>query len=91
MHLTFSQAVSLPGAVLPAGEYRFEALRPDIVRVSSRDGRRVLYTGFTHSVRRPDGLARDVFVSVGEAPAGEPLPITRWYPENRARGHQFIW
>lgn len=91
MHLTFSQAVSLPGAVLPAGVYTFEALRPDLVRVTSRDGRRVFYTGFTHSVPRPAGLGRDVSVTLGEAPAGQPLPISRWYPEQRGRGHQFIW
>ena len=90
-HLTFSQAVSLPGVVLPAGVYTFEAIRPDIVRVSSRDGQRVLYTGFTHRVAKPKGLGRDVLVSFGEARRGEPMPITRWYPELRAAGHAFIW
>src|SRR5688572_9768318 len=59
-HLTFSGAVSIPGAVLPAGTYTFEALKADVVRVSSRDGLRVFYTGFTHQVPRPNMLGRDV-------------------------------
>jgi hypothetical protein len=90
-HLTFNRAVSLPGAVLQPGAYTFEALRPDLVRVSSRDGLRVLYTGFTYRVPRPAGLARDAFVSFGEAPRGEPMPIREWYPVARGLGHQFIW
>jgi hypothetical protein len=91
MHLTFDQAVGLPGAVLPAGQYTFEAIRPDIVRVSSRDGLRVFYTGFTHRVNRPRTLSRDALVSLGEAPVGQPRPITVWYPEWRSTGHQFIY
>jgi hypothetical protein len=91
MHLTFDQAVGLPGAVLPAGRYTFEAIRPDIVRVSSRDGLRVFYTGFTHRVNRPRTLSRDALVSLGEAPVGQPRPITVWYPEWRSTGHQFIY
>lgn len=89
-YLTFNAPVSLPGVVLQPGVYTFEALRPDIVRVSSRDGLRVMYTGFTHAVPRPSTLSDHVFVTLGEAPAGQPIPITKWYPE-RGMGHQFIW
>ena len=90
-HLTFDQPVGVPGAVLPAGQYTFQAIRPDIVRVSSRDGRRVFYTGFTDRVRRPAALGRDVMVSLGESPSGQARPITVWYPEQTSLGHRFIY
>lgn len=90
-HLRFDQSVGLPGVELPAGAYTFEALRPDLVRVSTRDGLRVVYTGFTYPVRRPRSLGDDGLVSFAEARRGEPRPITRWYPASRGVGHQFIW
>jgi len=58
-HLTFSGAVALPGVTLAAGSYTFQAgpldTDPNIVRVLTRDGRRVLYQGFTTPVSRPGG------------------------------------
>jgi hypothetical protein len=90
-HLTFSAAVRLPAnTLLTPGSYTFEAgpqgNSPDIVRVKSRDGRRVLYTGFTTPVTRP---ARGPMVSFGEAPAGAPQPISVWYEGGATIGHQF--
>lgn len=91
-HLTFSGAVALPGVVLNAGSYTFEAgpqgIDNHVVRVSSRDGRRILFTGFTTLVTRPQG-SRGVMVSLGEAPAGQPKPIMAWYPAHSAIGYQF--
>src|SRR5262245_55516396 len=51
-HLTFPGPVGLPGLTLPAGSYTFQLipLHPDIVRVLSRDGSRVYFTGFTMRV-----------------------------------------
>jgi hypothetical protein len=90
-HLTFSGAVSLPGVTLAAGTYTFEAgpveTDPNIVRVLTRDGRRVLYTGFTTPVSRPAG--RVPAVMFGEARAGQPTPIRVWYPSGASIGHQF--
>jgi len=90
-YLTFSQAVSVPGVVLPAGQYTFEALRADIVRVSSRDRLRVFYTGYTDRVRRPETLKRDVSVAFAEAAAGQPKPIDVWYPEQASMGFRFLY
>jgi hypothetical protein len=89
-YITFGGAVSLPGVVLPPGKYTFEALRSDIVRVSSRDGRLVLFTGYTYRVPRPLDPARDLAVSFGEGAANAPPPISVWYPE-AGPGHQFIY
>jgi hypothetical protein len=89
-HLTFSGAVMLPGAVLTPGTYTFQAgpqgTSLDIVRVTTRDGRRILYTGFTTPVTRP---ARGPMVSFGEAPAGSAPPIAVWYEDGATLGHQF--
>jgi hypothetical protein len=90
-HLTFSGAVRLPGNILlTPGSYTFEAGPQgndlDIVRVMTRDGRRVMYTGFTTAVTRP---ARGPMVSFGEAPAGAPQPISVWYQDGGTNGHQF--
>jgi hypothetical protein len=90
-HLTFNTAVRLPGnTLLTPGSYTFEAgpqgNSMDIVRVTTRDGRRVLYTGFTTLTTRP---ARGPMVSFAEAPAGAPQPISVWYEDGAKIGHQF--
>lgn len=89
--LAFNSPVALPGTVLPAGTYVFEAIRPDIVRVSSRLGRRVHYTGFTRQVTRSGWRANGPHVSFAEAPRGEPVPIAVWYPAGEQNGHEFVY
>jgi ABC-type Fe3+ transport system permease subunit len=92
-HLTFSGPVALPGVVLAAGAYTFESgpagTNPDIVRVTSRNGQRLLFTGFTMRIARPAGSNR--VVSMGEAAAGEPTPIAAWYPIGMDTGHEFLY
>ena len=89
-HLTFSGSVRLPGAVLTPGTYTFEAgpsgTDRNIVRVITRDGRKVLFQGFTIPVSRP---SRGPIVSMGEASAGAPQPIAVWYEDSATSGHQF--
>ena len=77
-------------ALLTPGTYTFEAgpngTSRDIVRVTTRDGRRVLFMGFTTPVSRP---VRGPIVSLGEASAGAPQPIAVWYEDGATSGHQF--
>jgi hypothetical protein len=91
-HLTFSGVVSLPGVTLAPGTYTFEAGPQDtdrsVVRVLTRNGRTILFQGFTTPVSRPLASAAPVVV-FGEAPAGQPAPIRVWYPMQRRIGHQF--
>src|SRR5689334_17713043 len=53
---TFSRSVQIPGAALPAGTYLFELADPnhslDVVRVLSKDRKRVYLTAFTRPVER---------------------------------------
>jgi hypothetical protein len=90
-HLTFSGPVGLPGVTLPGGTYTFQEipLHPDIVRVLSRDGSRVYFTGFTMRVARPAGLSADQLVTVGEMARGVAPRITAWYPIGSSHGQQF--
>ena len=93
IELTFSKPVALPGVSLPAGTYVFERAAPngaiEVVRVSSRDGRSVYYTGFTELVNRPERNAPRI--TFGEAANGAPLPIKEWYPSFTHTGHRFLY
>ena len=93
--LTFNGPVALPGVILPAGAYIFEVANPDnslrVVRVSNRATGRVYFAGFTRLVARPVDLPADQLISFGEAPRGEAVPITVWYPSGRSQGQQFIY
>jgi hypothetical protein len=92
-HLTFSGPVSLPGVTLPRGTYTFEMipLHPDIVRVLSRDGSRVYFTGFTMRVGRPAGLSADRLVTLTEMPRGVAPRVEAWYPIGQSTGSRFIY
>jgi hypothetical protein len=89
-YLTFSSAVRLPGTVLTPGTYTFEAgpngTNANIVRVTTRNGQRQLFMGFTSPVSR---RSRGPAVALGEAPAGAPQPIAIWYEDGATIGHQF--
>jgi hypothetical protein len=88
-YLTTNRATALPGVVLPAGTYVFEAIggHPDIVRVTDRASRRVLYAGYTETIRRPDDATQPLVF--GESSKGEPLPIRVWFPAGSRSGHEF--
>ena len=92
-HLTFSGPVGLPGVILPGGTYTFEviALHPNIVRVLSRDGSQIYFTGFTWQVTRPAMLRADRLVTFGETPRGVAPRVNAWYPMGKSTGHQFIY
>ena len=94
-HVTFSGAVALPGVTLSAGTYTFELAPPsgglDVVRVTSRDGQRVFYTGFTQAVMRPAGLGSEDIVTFGEARQGQAPPIDAWFPVGSPTGRRFLY
>ena len=89
--LTFNRPVALPGVVLPAGTYSFDVAENtlDVVVVRNSAGTRVLYMGFTTLLQRPAGMSRNTAVTIGEAPANQAPPITRWYEIGQSIGHEF--
>lgn len=94
-YLTFSHAVALPGTELPAGTYIFERVtaytNANIVRVMSRDRKKVYLMDFTRLINRPAGSHVDSLVTLGEAARGEAPPILRWFPAGSDQGHEFIY
>jgi hypothetical protein len=92
-HLTFNGPVGLPGVTLPRGTYTFEliALDPHIVRVQSRDGSQVYFTGFVQQVDRPLGLASERAVTFAEMPRDVAPRIETWYPIGMAVGQKFVY
>jgi len=92
-HLTFSGPVGLPGVTLPGGTYTFELipLHPDIVRVLSRDGSSVYFTGFTRLVARPAALRTDRVVTLAETVPGVAPRIKVWYPIGEFTGQEFVY
>jgi hypothetical protein len=90
-HMTFNRAMALPGVVLAPGTYTFEVVEghADLVRVTDRTTNRVLYTGFTDVIRRPDRNNDRGAFALGEAPKGEPVPIQAWFPAWSRSGNGF--
>jgi hypothetical protein len=92
-YLTFSGAVAIPGAVLPAGTYIFEVPTPSfantVISIRSRDGRNVYLTQFTRAVGRPAGKAPHV--TFHETARGQAPKIDVWYPMSGDNGRQLVY
>jgi hypothetical protein len=91
-----SRSMALPGVILPPGSYTFEIVNPnssaDVVAVSSgAPPHNVRYLGLTRRIERPRELPANQVIAVREAPAGQPIPITAWFPAGYAAGRQFIY
>ena len=88
-YVTLNRATALPGVVLARGSYVFESVEghPDIVRVTDRATRRVLFMDYAELIPRPRGVAN--VLSLGEAPAGQPVPINAWFPTGSDTGRAF--
>ncbi len=92
--LTFTAAVALPGVVLAAGTYRFEV--PDagmptgLVRVASRDGRKIYLTQYARIVEKPREVEA-AHVTFAEAVQGAAPRVNTWFPAGEDSGRQFIY
>ena len=90
----FSQPVTIPGAVLPPGEYVFRLADPDsgrrVVQVLNRE------TGQSHGLflTRPTEratVAEEPEVTLGEAPEGTARSIAAWWSPGSAIGREFVY
>jgi hypothetical protein len=94
-YITFSRSVALPGVELAAGTYIFEtptnAMSTSVVRVSSRDRRKVYLTAYTREIERPKNDRGKLLVTLGEATSGTVPPVSTWFPIGESVGHQFIY
>ena len=91
--LTFSEAVEVPGKVLPAGTYVFQladaAASRHVVQVFDQGGR-ILATILTSSTART-AATYDTGITFEEQRAGGPFPIKKWFYPGRLSGEEFIY
>ena len=92
--LTFSDAVQVPGRILPAGTYEFVLAgsdsNRDIVRIFNADGTELFATIQTVSRQRrrvTDGTS----VTLAQRPDGQPAALVSWFYPGTDTGHEFVY
>jgi len=93
-YLTFSQAVAIPGHVLPAGTYTFRLADSssdrNIVRIFNRAGTQLIATLMTI----PDyrfASSDDTMITFGERSGSAPPAIRQWFYPGDSNGQEFIY
>jgi hypothetical protein len=91
--ITFSQAIEIPGQILPAGTYLFKLADPNdlnIVRIFNSEGTRLYATLQTVTAERskPTG---DVVVVLAEQPAGRHETLVKWFYPGDTSGHELVY
>jgi len=91
--ITFSQAIEIPGQILPAGTYLFKlADRNDlnVVRIFNPEGTRLYATLQTATAERvkPTG---DTVVVLAEQPEGRPETLVKWFYPGNTSGHELVY
>src|ERR1700692_2299720 len=91
--ITFSQAIEIPGQILPAGTYLFKLADPndlDVVRIFNSEGTRLYATLQTVTAERskPTG---DTVVVLAEQPEGKPETLVKWFYPGSPAGHELVY
>ena len=93
-YLTFSQPVSIPGKVLPAGTYTFQlfdsASDRHLVQVFNRKGTQLIATIRAIPDHRLTATG-DTVVVFGERPVGIVKAITHWFYPGDTEGQEFVY
>ena len=89
--VTFSGPVEVPGEVLPAGSYVFEALENGhLTRILSADETHVYATLFTVPDEQRESVEKATIV-LGEGPKGSPERVKEWFFPGDSTGNEFIF
>jgi hypothetical protein len=88
--VTFSGPVEVPGEVLPAGSYVFEALEGHLTRILSADEKHVYATLFTIPDEHREPVEKATIV-LGEGPKGSPERVKEWFFPGDSTGNEFIF
>ena len=92
--VTFSQAVEIPGKILPAGTYTFQLLDSlsdrHIVQIFNADGSQILATVLAINNYRlqPTG---DTVMKFSERPADSPDALRAWFYPGDNFGQEFVY
>ncbi len=94
-YFSFRTPVSLPGTILPAGDYVFEIANPnggaDVVMVRNKVRSKLYLLALTRSVTRERSHKLDPTIVLGEANRSEPRRITAWYADGDTTGREFLY
>jgi hypothetical protein len=91
--VNFSQAVQIPGHVLPAGTYYFVIMNTtdrQTVRITNEDQTRTI--AMVQMIRRErwQGTAGTEF-TLAEGRGVEPAAVMAWFYPGRTTGHEFVY
>jgi hypothetical protein len=91
MHVTFSGPVEVPGEVLPAGTYIFEALENGhLTRILSADEKHVYATLLTVPDESREPVEKATII-LGESRKGAPEKVEAWFYPGDSIGNEFIY
>jgi hypothetical protein len=92
--ISFSEAVQVPGRVLPAGTYQFVLAGNDsnrsIVQIFNADGTQLYATVQTIPAdrgRETDGIS----ITLAQRPNGQPEALVTWFYPGTDIGHEFVY
>src|SRR5882762_7985297 len=92
--ISFSEAVQVPGRVLPAGDYEFVLARSDsnrnLVQIFNADGTELyatVQTIPTERARETDGTS----ITLAQRPDGKPDAVLTWFYPGTDTGHEFVY
>ena len=92
--VTFSEAVEIPGQILPAGTYVFKLMDSTtdrhIVQIWNEDENQILATIFAIPSTRMEPPDRTVF-ELEERPSGSPMAIKYWFYPGDSTGQEFSY
>jgi hypothetical protein len=93
-YLTFSQAVAIPGHVLPAGTYTFRLADTSsdrhIVQIFDQAGTQLIATVMTIADYRITPTD-DTVITFGERSGNAPPPIAQWFYPGDSNGQEFFY
>src|ERR1700751_192843 len=92
--LTFSQAIQVPGQVLPAGTYLFTLTSSDadrnLVQIFNSDHTH-LYGMFQTIPTERRSSTGDPAITFPEQGSGNPDALLKWFYPGRLTGHEFLY
>jgi hypothetical protein len=92
VNVTFSSPVEVPGKVLPAGTYVFEAVKEGtLTRIMSADERHIYVSVLTVPKEENEQTERSSLVNLEPASGGNPPRVDSWFVPGDSVGNEFIY
>jgi hypothetical protein len=92
--ISFSEAVQVPGRVLPAGTYQFVLANSDanrdIVQIFNADRTHLFATVQTVAAERAREIS-GTSITLAQRPGGQPDAVVSWFYPGTDTGHEFVY